>query len=87
MPQMRGLRQFLSHEGHRGMNMRQDGSLIAGKFKKIPWKLLTGIVIGGTAGFLYYYFVGCASGTCPITSNPYGSVLYGSLMGALIARI
>ena len=45
---------------------------------------ITGIVAGGIGGFAYYYFVGCASGTCPITSNPYISILYGALMGYLI---
>ncbi len=66
--------------------MKADSTPAPGWIKRIPWKLLAGIAIGGTAGFLYYYFIGCASGTCPITSNPYGSVLYGSLMGAMIAR-
>jgi hypothetical protein len=41
-------------------------------------------VIGGAAGFAYYHYVGCASGTCPITSNPYISVAYGMVMGGLI---
>ncbi len=59
----------------------------AGRFSSIPWKLLIGIGIGAVAGYLYYYFVGCATGTCPITSNPYMSVLYGSVMGGLVARI
>jgi hypothetical protein len=45
---------------------------------------LIGIAIGGLAGYLYYYFVGCASGTCAITSSPLNSTLYGILMGALI---
>ena len=27
-------------------------------------------VVGLIAGFLYYRLVGCASGSCPITSNP-----------------
>ena len=27
-------------------------------------------IIGAIGGFLYYRFVGCASGACPITSNP-----------------
>ena len=45
---------------------------------------ITGIVAGGIGGFAYYHFVGCTSGTCPITSNPYISILYGALMGYLI---
>ena len=45
---------------------------------------IAGIILGGIGGFAYYHFVGCASGTCPITSNPYISTLYGSLMGYLL---
>jgi hypothetical protein len=40
-----------------------------------------GILTGATAGFLYYYFVGCASGTCAITSNPWLSIIFGGLLG------
>ncbi|HAH25157.1 MAG TPA: hypothetical protein DCL77_15600 [Prolixibacteraceae bacterium] len=47
------------------------------------WKIFLGILIGGLAGYLYYHFVGCASGTCPITSSPYVSTLWGSMMGLL----
>jgi hypothetical protein len=43
-----------------------------------------GIVLGGTAGYLYYYYVGCSSGSCPITSSPTGSVIYGTLIGGLV---
>jgi hypothetical protein len=45
------------------------------------WRPFLGIAIGGLGGFLYYYFVGCTSGTCPITSNPYGSIITGGLFG------
>ena len=45
---------------------------------------IIGAGIGAISGFLYYYFVGCQSGTCPITSNPYISIVYGALMGYLL---
>ena len=44
----------------------------------------TGIVIGAICGYLYYSFVGCASGTCAITSKPLNSTLYGALLGGLL---
>ena len=44
---------------------------------------LLGVVIGGLAGFLYYYYVGCASGSCMITSRPLNSTVYGAVMGGL----
>ena len=43
-----------------------------------------GVVIGAIAGYLYYFYVGCASGTCAITSKPLNSTLYGALMGGLL---
>lgn len=36
-------------------------------------------------GFLYYIFIGCKSGFCAITSNPFISTGYGGLIGAFIA--
>ncbi|MBP6610058.1 MAG: hypothetical protein KA206_03115 [Paludibacter sp.] len=45
---------------------------------------IVGIVVGMLGGFLYYFYIGCSSGACPITSNPYISVVYGGLMGYLI---
>ena len=52
----------------------------------IKKNLLTiiGVTIGAIAGFLYWKFVGCNSGTCAITSNPINSTLYGSVMGGLV---
>lgn len=44
------------------------------------------ILAGGFAGFLFFYFVGCKSGTCPITSNPYSSIFTGSLLAFLITK-
>jgi hypothetical protein len=51
----------------------------------LKYKLaITGIALGALAGYLYYYFVGCASGTCAITSRPLNSTLYGAMMGGLL---
>jgi hypothetical protein len=42
-------------------------------------------VLGGALlGYAYYYFVGCYSGSCPITSNPYISTFYGALIAFIL---
>ena len=46
--------------------------------------MVFGFILGATGGYLYYYFIGCASGTCLITSRPLNSTAYGGLMGALL---
>jgi phage shock protein E len=51
------------------------------------WPILAGIAMGAVGGYLYYYFVGCASGACAITSSPVNSTLYGMVMGGLLASI
>lgn len=43
--------------------------------------------LGLAAGYLYYALVGCASGVCPITSNPVVSALYGGMLGYLAGVI
>jgi len=53
---------------------------------KYKWQVL-GIVVGAIGGYLYWYYVGCTSGTCPIQSNWHTSSLYGALMGYLVSDI
>jgi hypothetical protein len=48
------------------------------------WPALLGIVIGAGGGFLYYRLVGCSSGGCPITSNPWITMLWGAGLGYLL---
>ena len=42
------------------------------------------VALGGAGGFLYYRFVGCKTGACPLTNNPWISTLYGALIGWLM---
>ncbi len=48
-------------------------------------KPLLGVAIGGVGGYLYYRYVGCLTGACPLSSNPYIMVTYGMLLGGWIA--
>ena len=51
----------------------------------IIYKRVLPVVVGGILGFAYYYYIGCVSGTCAITSNPYISTIYGGVIGLLIS--
>lgn len=51
----------------------------------IAARIAIGVVLGAIAGFVWYRTVGCSGGSCPITSNPWTSMAYGGVMGALIA--
>ncbi|WP_298305374.1 DUF6132 family protein [Flavobacterium sp.] len=46
-----------------------------------------GVIVGAIAGYVYYHYVGCASGTCAITSKPLNSTLYGALIGGLLFNL
>jgi hypothetical protein len=60
------------------------GAVQKGRAKMI---LHTLAYVGGGAllGFGYHKLVGCSSGACPITANPYISTLYGAVMGFLVS--
>jgi len=49
--------------------------------------IIAGILVGALAGYSYWYYVGCYSGTCPITSNWHISSVYGGFMGGLLGNI
>lgn len=48
------------------------------------WRPFLGVLAGGTAGFLYYHFVGCSTGSCFITSHSYSTIIFGGLAGYFI---
>ncbi|MGZ3898879.1 MAG: DUF6132 family protein [Bacteroidia bacterium] len=52
-------------------------------FNKYRFELL-GAFVGAVGGLAYWYFIGCSSGSCSITSSPVNSSIYGFLMGALL---
>jgi hypothetical protein len=59
------------------MNLRKSALIL----------VLVGITVGAVVGWLYYYYVGCNTGTCAITSKPLNSTLYGALMGGLFFNL
>jgi len=56
---------------------------------KIRNNLITIIasIAGIAGGFLYWKFVGCASGTCPLTSSWKIMLVYGGVVGGLMGNM
>lgn len=52
-------------------------------FWRKHWLRIVGVLVGGLIGYFYYHYVGCETGTCPITSNPYKMIVIGALLGFL----
>lgn len=47
----------------------------------------TGLFLGAIGGYTYWYYVGCNSGSCLITSSPTNSTAYGLVLGFLVAGV
>jgi len=54
--------------------------------KKYRYELI-GVALGATAGWCYWYVIGCASGSCAITSSPVNSSLYGAFTGGILGSM
>ena len=56
----------------------------AGEILKEQVLAIIGIILGAIGGYLYWHYIGCVSGTCPITSSPIMSTIWGALLGGLL---
>jgi hypothetical protein len=66
------------------MTMKNNRELKDIIVKRNTLLAISGIIIGAAGGFMYYYFIGCRTGTCPITSSPWISTLWGAAVGYLL---
>ncbi len=46
-----------------------------------------GAALGAIVGWGYWYFVGCSTGSCTITSHPFNSTVYGAFMGGILGSM
>lgn len=53
-------------------------------FDFITVRMVLGVLLGAAAGFGYYKFIGCSTGGCPLTSNPWISTGFGALTGLMM---
>ena len=58
--------------------------------KRLPENWLRPLLFtlaGAAVGLAYYALVGCSTGTCMITANPFASMAYMGLMGWILSGI
>lgn len=56
------------------------------KGPKMALRLAIGAIAGAAFGYIVMYrLIGCSTGVCPITKNPFMSTIYGAIIGGLIA--
>lgn len=69
------------------LKQKQDLSI---EFKKLWNKQLVRMIIGAIAGsivgMLYWNYVGCNNGTCPLTNTPFKTIAFFTIMGAVFTR-
>ncbi len=49
------------------------------------YRTIIGVFIGALIGYLYWSFIGCKGGSCPITTNPYKTIAVFAISGGLLS--
>ncbi|NDW19759.1 hypothetical protein D0T53_12700 [Dysgonomonas sp. 216] len=57
------------------------------KIIRSNWLYALGAFIGGLGGYLYWYYVGCLSGACPLKATPTFSIVWGTIIGVFIVSL
>lgn len=49
------------------------------------WTTALGALAGAVGGAVYAHYVGCATGTCPLTASAWRAALFFGVTGAIVA--
>ncbi len=66
---------------HPEKSNEENYSLLKRVLNKMTYRIILGFAIGAIVGLLFWEFIGCNGGSCPLTSNPYKTVILFTLMG------
>ena len=64
----------------------EKSSFLSRISNRYVYRIVIGAFAGAFLGMLYWEFIGCNGGSCPITSNPYKTVTIFTVMGGMLAR-
>ncbi len=59
--------------------------MILRRLARAHWRTALGAILGAAGGAAYAHFVGCRTGTCPLTSNVWTAGLFFGFAGGLAA--
>ncbi len=48
------------------------------------WRTLAGVAIGAVLGGAYAHFIGCRTGTCPLTGNVWTAAAFFGFTGGIV---
>lgn len=63
---------------------RERRSGLWARFSRSHARAVAAGILGGGAAAAYAHFIGCRTGTCPLTSNVWVAAIYGTTVGALV---
>ncbi len=66
------------------VNDRDEGAGAWTRLSRSPLRAAIAALVGALGAGAYAHFVGCRTGTCPITSNVWIAALYGAGVGAAV---
>ena len=73
-------------KGNSSHHLKRMGEFLQSVVKK--WlKPILFTAGGALVGLAYYYFVGCSTGACPLTSNPFITMAYMGFIGWLLSGV
>lgn len=64
----------------------KDETFIKKVLNKTTYRIIFGASIGAIIGWLYWEFIGCNGGSCPITDTSSKTIILFTLMGGYMAR-
>lgn len=79
-----------SSDQHGNEGAPENATNLNGEKARLPFyrrPVFLGILLGLLGGYIYYLEIGCKSGTCPLTSNPWTTMAWGGVMGYLVGDL
>lgn len=65
---------------------KEDETFLKKVLNNLTYRIIFGAAIGAFVGWLYWEFIGCNGGSCPLTNNLYKTIILFTLVGGFMVR-